>query len=296
MLLGYKTPELEVELPHLGAHMSTAGGVETAIDRAKKLDLESLQIFTKNNNQWKGKPLSEESIKKFKDGVKEAGIKVTNAHDSYLINLCSPKEDVSKKSFDAFIDEMERAEQLELDYLVMHPGSHLKEGEEIGLKKISKAFNSILKETKGYKTIILLETTAGQGTNLGYKFEHLKTIIDNISEPERMGVCLDTCHVFAAGYKITTKSGYEETMYQFDKLVGIDKLRMFHMNDSKTPFGSRVDRHEHIGVGNIGKNAFKFILNDPRFADRAMVLETPKGDDFVKNDLRNLNLLRSMIN
>lgn len=282
-------------MPFFGAHVSTSGGVEKSIERAKEINCEAIQIFTKNNNQWKGSPLTEESIKEFKEGIKKEKIKVTCSHDSYLINLCSVDKDIAQKSHDAFLDELLRAEQLSLNYVVMHPGAHLGKGETEGIKILSHAFNKIVKETKGYKVLTLIETTAGQGTNIGYKFEQLKEILDSVSEPERFGVCLDTCHVFAAGYDISKKEGYEKTFDDFDKIVGLKNLKMFHLNDSKKALSSRVDRHDHIGEGKIGKDCFKLLVNDSRFKNHAMILETPKDDDFVKFDSKNLKLLRSFL-
>ncbi|OGQ36354.1 MAG: deoxyribonuclease IV [Deltaproteobacteria bacterium RIFCSPHIGHO2_12_FULL_43_9] len=282
-------------MPLFGAHISTSGGVEKSIERAIELNCEAIQIFTKNNNQWNGKPLTEESIKAFKDGVKKAKIKVTNSHDSYLINLCSTDKNISKKSHDAFLDELNRAEELALDYVVMHPGAHLGKGESAGLKTLTRAFNNLMKETRGYKVLTLIESTAGQGSNIGYKFEHLKEILDGVTEPERFGVCLDTCHLYAAGYDISTKDGYEKTFSEFNKIVGIKQIKMFHLNDSKRELASRVDRHEHIGEGKIGRDGFKFLVNDQRFKNHAMIIETPKEDDFMKFDSKNLNFLKSLL-
>lgn len=282
-------------MPLFGAHISTSGGVEKSIERAKEIKCESIQIFTKNNNQWSGKPLTDESIKEFKEGIKKENIKFTCSHDSYLINLCSSDKTISKKSYESFLDELQRAEQLTLNGIVMHPGAHVGAGEEEGIKNLCKAFNVILKETKGFKSLILLETTAGQGTNIGYRFEQLKSILENVSAPERFGICLDTCHVYAAGYDISTKAGYEKTFSEFHKIIGIDQLKMFHLNDSKKELSSRVDRHDHIGEGKIGKDGFRFLVNDTRFKNLPMIIETPKEDDFVKYDTKNLNLLRSLL-
>jgi len=282
-------------MPLLGAHMSIAGGYFKAVEAASELGMECVQIFSKNNNQWRAKPLTDVDINLFQDALKETGITKPCAHDSYLINLASPKDELWKKSRDAFVHELERAEALGLLGVVMHPGSFTTSTEQEGLDRIVKALDEVNKCTKGFQTQTWLETTAGQGTNLGNRFEHLGYIFDNVKNPERMGVCVDSCHIFAAGYPLDTKSQYEATMDEFDKLIGIAQIRAFHLNDSKKEFGSRVDRHEHIGQGHLGLEPFRNILNDPRFVDLPMYMETPKGkkgDDF---DQMNLKTLRSLI-
>lgn len=278
-----------------GAHMSTAGGVEKAPERGKSAGCRAMQIFTKNQNQWAGKKLEKKSVEAYLRNLDDAGITHVASHDSYLINLASPDPVMLKKSFDAFVDEIERAALLKIPYLVFHPGSHLGTGEERGLKSVAKAMNEAIKITKHCPDVILtIETTAGQGTNLGYKFDHVAYLVDKVKDKKRVGVCLDTCHIFAAGYDIRSKEGYKKTFREFDEKIGLDYLRFFHINDSKKEFGSRVDRHEHIGKGFIGKDAFGFLVNDRRFIKTPMVLETPKGKDLAE-DRENLKLLRGLI-
>lgn len=277
----------------LGAHMSIAGGVDKAIERGASIDCDAIQIFVKNNNQWFAKEQNEEEIERFKKLKKETNIFVF-AHTGYLINLASPKEAVYEKSMESMLGEIIRCQKLDIPYLVLHPGSHLGTGEETGIKKIIKSLNKLFKETKKSTVKVLLETTSGQGTNLGYKFEHISEIIAGISEKTRTGVCFDTCHSFSAGYDIKSKDGYKKTMEEFDKIIGIKNLLAFHINDSKFPMGQKKDRHEHIGQGFLGLEAFENILNDKRFKNIPMVLETPKDED-LKEDVENLKTLRSLI-
>ena len=283
--------------------MSIAGGVEQAVLRGHSIGCQTIQLFTKNNNQWHGKPLTGEGIEKFKKERQEKQINPILSHDAYLINLASPNPEVYKKSLDAFTDEIIRAEQLGIDFLVMHPGAHLGKGEEWALKRIAETIGVALEKgtapffgvKKGAVPLrVLLEITAGQGTNVGYTFEHLAAILEFVDRPDRMGVCMDTCHLFAAGYDIRTAEGYQDVMKQFDNIVGIEQIYAFHLNDSKKGFGSRVDRHAHIGQGAIGLEGFRALLNDPRFEKIPMVLETPKGPD-LKEDVMNLEVLRGLI-
>ena len=276
----------------LGAHVSISGGVDKAPKRGREIGCDSIQIFTKNQRQWKARPLSEDEIENFKENLFTYNIRVVVAHDSYLINLGSPDETRYKKSFDAFLDEAVRAEVLGIPYLVFHPGAHRDYGEEYALKKIAESLNEIIARTENYKLVFLVETTAGQGTNVGYRFEHIAEIIDLVDEKKRVGACFDTAHVFAAGYDIRTREAYEETFDQFNEIVGLDKLKVLHLNDSKKELGSRVDRHEHIGKGLIGLDAFRFIVNDKRFENLPMILETPGGEREYKENLR---VLRSLI-
>lgn len=309
-------------MPLLGAHMSIAGGLHKAVEAAAALGMETVQIFThspsqwavkpvspegkgslrdgksltKNNNQWRAKPLSDEEIRLFRAAIDEHQILFPCAHDSYLINLASPDDELWKKSLDAFVVELERAEALGLAGVVMHPGSYVDSSEEAGLARIVKAFDEIHRRTAGFRVGTWLEVTAGQGTNLGYKFEHLAAIIQSASQPERFGVCLDTCHLFAAGYGLKTKREYDGTMQALDDLVGLERLRAFHLNDSKKDQGSRVDRHEHIGEGCLGLEPFRFVLNDPRFQHLPMYLETKKEKrDGEEMDVVNLRTLRSLL-
>ncbi|VAX39764.1 Endonuclease IV [hydrothermal vent metagenome] len=284
-------------MPLLGSHLSIAGGYYKAVRAAKELDLECVQIFTKNNNQWRAKEMTDEDISMFRDAIEETGIQMPCAHDSYLINLASPKEELWQKSLAAFIIELERAEMLGLAGVVMHPGSYVKSTEEEGLQKIIEAFDIVLEKTAGQNVEVWIETTAGQGTNLGHRFEHLNEIISGVQENSRLGVCVDTCHIFAAGYPMETTKEYKATMNEFDNVVGIDRIKAFHLNDSKKEFGSRVDRHDHIGQGFVGINPFKHIINDKRFKNIPMYMETPKGDndEGIPNDTINLNRLRALM-
>ena len=283
-------------MPLLGAHMSVAGGIYKAAEESEAHLCQTVQVFTKNASQWKGKPLSQEDIDNFRRAARKANLKHNLSHNSYLINLASPDDEMFAKSIEAFVDEMQRAEQLELDYLVAHPGSHLKTGEEAGISRIANGLDEIHRRCPDFKVMILLEITAGQGTNLGCKFEHMAGILKLSKHAEKLGICFDTCHAFAAGYPLFPKADYDATWQEFDTLIGIKKLKAFHLNDSKKGLGSRVDRHEHIGKGALGIEPFRLILNDPRFASLPMVLETPKeeGDNHDMDGV-NLTVLRNLI-
>lgn len=274
--------------------MSIEGGVENAPLRGKKAGCQVIQIFTKNNNRWNSRQLTDKDIENFKKNSSDTGVIPSASHTAYLINLASPNTEIYKKSLDAFFDEMVRAEKLGLPYLIFHPGAHLGSGEDAGLKKIADSINILLKKVSDFKLMLLLETTAGQGSHLGYKFEHLSEIIKMVDEKEKIGVCLDTCHIFAAGYDISSEYGYKKTFEDFNKIIGIDKLKAFHINDSKKELGSRVDRHEHIGKGKLGLTAFRLLLNDTRFKNVPMILETPKGKT-MREDKKNLSVLRGLI-
>ncbi len=277
----------------LGAHTSIAGGVSTAIDRAEKLGFNAIQIFTKNNNRWFAKPLEEDEIVRFKNKWAASNIKFIVTHDSYLINLCAKDKTILEKSRKAFIDELERCELLGIPYLNFHPGAHGGQGEQEGLKIIADSINIAHSKTKGFKVSSMLELTAGQGTALGYNFEQIAEIIEMVEEKERMSVCIDTAHIFAAGYDIRSPKSYKKTMKEFDSIIGLDKLRCFHMNDSKKELGSRVDRHEHIGKGFIGLEGFKNIMNDRKISKIPKILETPKGKEQLE-DIENLKILKSL--
>jgi deoxyribonuclease-4 len=277
----------------LGAHMSIAGGAFNAFAQGEHFGCTTIQIFTKSSNQWKAKELTDEEIEKYHAEQEKTGIDPVIAHDSYLINLGSPDKALIKKSREAFLIEMNRCETLKIPVLVTHPGSHLGEGEEWGIKRIAESISWLHKKTEGFKVKIALETTAGQGTNLGYKFEQLASMIEQSSEPERLAVCLDTCHIFAAGYDITTKKAYEQTISEFDRIIGLDRLAAIHFNDSKKELGSRVDRHNHIGEGFIGEEPFGFFMRDKRFQKIPKLLETPKGDN-GEMDKVNLDKLRKL--
>lgn len=277
----------------LGAHTSMQGGVSAAITLAEKLNFTAIQIFTKNSNQWKGKVLTQAEADVFKKKLSDSSIKVVVSHDSYLINLCSSKPELLEKSRDAFIDELERCEMLGIPYLNFHPGAHGGMGEEEGIKLIAESLNLAHQKTKNFKVQSMLEATAGQGTAIGYTFEHLKKIIDLVDEKERMSVCIDTAHVFAAGYDIKDKKNYDKVIKEFDDIIGLNLLKCFHMNDSKKPLASRVDRHEHIGKGSIGLEGFTNIMNDKRLLHIPKILETPKGKEQLE-DLENIKTLRSL--
>lgn len=277
----------------LGAHMSIAGGVDKAIDRGKLLGCTAIQIFVKNNNQWFGKPLPEDEVKSFIAKRKDSGIFVF-AHTGYLINPASFDPDNHAKSIRSMLEELEKCEELGIPFIVLHPGSHGGQGEEEGIKRVSHSLDHLLKDTAGYKVKIALETTAGQGNGLGYKFDHFKKWLEQSHDPSRLGICVDTAHIFAAGYDIKTAEGYEHTWETFENYAGFGNLLAMHLNDSKKEINSRVDRHEHIGQGMIGIEAFRRLLNDERFKDLPMVIETPKDPD-LQMDIMNLNALRCLI-
>ena len=262
---------------YLGAHMSISGGLHLAIDRAVAAGCGVLQIFTRNSNQWKGKPVSEPDAALFRDKFAASGLREIISHDIYLINLAAPPGDTRDKSLAAFRDELETCSRLGINKVVMHPGSHLADSPQSGLERVIAAFDQLFSEVPQFTGRVLIETTAGQGSNLGRTFEELATIINASKFPDKFGVCFDTCHTFAAGYDTATEAGYADTMEQFDRLIGLGRLQCFHLNDSKKGLGSRVDRHEHIGQGTLGLNPFRFILNDPRFAGVPKILETPRG-------------------
>lgn len=276
--------------------MSAAGGVHQALLTAARFGCATVQLFTKNNNQWVGKPQTADDVALFRKTLRQTKLKFPTAHDSYLINLASPQQELWRKSIEAFIDEIARAEALGLKYLVMHPGAHVDSGEQAGLARITTAFDEIIERTQGARVMVLLELTAGQGSSLGHRFEHIATILRQVHEAKRLGVCLDTCHVYAAGYELAPKRAYDATWQEFDRLIGIKRLKLFHLNDSKKPLGSRVDRHEHIGQGCLGLEPFRLLMNDPRFATLPMILETPKTDAHgTEMDAVNLQTLRDLM-
>ncbi|MCX8010361.1 MAG: deoxyribonuclease IV [Ignavibacteria bacterium] len=278
----------------LGAHTSIAGGIDSAVDRAVKINCNAMQIFTKNNNQWKASPLDSNTIQTYKNKLRLSKIKSVIAHDSYLINLCAKDKEILNKSRLSFIEELKRCELIDILYLNFHPGSHLGQGEKDGIKIIAESINLAHQATKNFKVNTMLETTAGQGTSIGYRFEHLREIIDLIEDKSRMAVCIDTCHIFAAGYDISSKNGYKKTFHDFNSIIGFKYLKAFHINDSKRELGSRVDRHQHIGKGKIGLNGFKLLMNDKRVENIPKILETPKGPD-MKEDVLNMKVLRSLV-
>ena len=278
----------------LGAHTSVAGGLHKAIARSGVFGGTALQIFSKNNNRWEAPPLSEEDIGIWHSAAGTFPLEAVAIHDSYLINLCSPDETTFRRSLSAFIDEHRRAAQLGIRLLNFHPGAACGQEPGAALEIVAQQINLAHEATAGSDTISVIETTAGQGTTLGRRFEEIARIIALVDDKSRIGVCIDTCHIFAAGYDIRTEGGYEEAMEEFGGIVGFDYLMLLHLNDSKAAFGSRVDRHEHIGKGQIGEIAFRMTMADARLADLPMVIETPKGKDLLE-DVENLTLLRSFI-
>ena len=280
----------------IGAHMSIIGGFDQALLRGKEVGCETVQLFVKSNMQWKVTPLTEEAVEQFKENRSETGISPCVAHLSYLVNLAATDPKTRTRSHETFPIEHDYTERLGIEYLVIHPGAHMGAGEEAALKKIARFLNQTHKKTKGYKTQILLETTAGQGTYVCYTFEHLARILDMLDEPERVGVCYDTSHTFAAGYDIRTESAYRKTLREFNRTVGLKRIKAFHFNDSKADFDTHVDRHEHIGRGHLGLEPFRLLLNDRRFKRLPMILETPKGEEKGESlDAINLRTLRSLI-
>jgi deoxyribonuclease-4 len=277
----------------LGAHMSIGGGVHTAIERGCSIKCTAIQMFVKNNMQWFARPLPRNEIRAFLNHRQRGELLSIFAHANYLINLAATNPQFHANSIRALSEELIRADQLELPFLVMHPGAHLGVGEEPGLNKIVSSIDRVFRKIPKVKTRLALETTAGQGSCLGHRFEHLAYILENIHEPERLCVCLDTAHVFAAGYDISTEAGAKKTFREFDRAIGFDRLAAIHLNDSKTGRGSRVDRHQHIGKGQIGLEAFRFIMRDRRFRKIPKVLETPKGKD-MREDVENLKTLREL--
>ncbi len=287
----------------LGAHMSAAGGVYTAFARGQKAACETILVFTKSNRQWKAKPLADEDVQNYREAAAEhSGIFPTAVHASYLINLASPKPDLWQKSLDALKIEVERAGQLGIPLLVFHPGSYVTADEQTGLDNIVRALQQLLADTADSApgVTVCLETMAGQGTNLGHRFQQLAYLLENAGPSERMGVCFDTCHVFAAGYDIRTPEAYAATMSEFDRVIGLEQIKCFHFNDSKFELGRRKDRHAHIGDGFIGGEGFANFLNDPRWAEYPAHLETPKTEEDedgneIEMDVVNLATLRSLI-
>jgi deoxyribonuclease-4 len=283
-------------MPILGAHQSISGGYHLAVERAKQCGCDCVQLFTKNSNQWSAKPITQAEADRFQAACREHGITHPIAHDSYLINLASPDDKLWQKSVAAFTEELRRAEQLGIPFVVTHPGSYTTSSEPQGLQRVIQALDAIHAETEGIPTRCLLETTAGQGSNLGWRFEHLATLLNGVQASSRLGVCFDTCHVFAAGYPLSDKTDYDATMAEFDHHIGLDRIFAFHLNDSRRELGSHIDRHDHIGRGALGLEAFRNLLQDPRFQHVPMYLETPKGEEDGRNlDEINLQTLRELV-
>lgn len=281
--------------PLLGAHTSTAGGFDQAIDRALSIDANAMQIFVKNNLQWFAEPLTTAELRAFHDHPRRAQVQCVFGHSGYLLNLAATNPDFLEKSRRSLREELERAHRLDLPFLVLHPGAHLGAGEEAGLTQVAASLDEIFAALPKNRTRIALETTAGQGTCLGHSFAQLAAIIAQVREPERLVVCIDTAHLFAAGYDLTSTAGTKQTFAEFERVIGFDRLAAIHCNDSKTPRGSRVDRHEHLGQGHLGLAPFQFLMTDRRFAKIPKILETPKGKNLAE-DRVNLGILRQLAN
>ncbi len=276
----------------MGAHVSITGGLRLAPARGKEIGCEAIQIFSKNQRQWKAKPLDEEEAEAFKAEVGRAGLASVAIHDSYLINLADTEEEGLEKSRAAFVEEMERAQRLAVRYLIFHPGAHKGAGEEAGIARISESIDYCVEAADASDVVLLLESTAGQGSTLGYRLEQLREIRKAVGNPTRVGYCLDTCHIFAAGYDIGDEEGYEAVIHHASKVLGLEEIRAFHLNDSKRELGSRVDRHEQIGEGELGLGAFRRLVNDARFQDVPGFLETPGEDEDFRRNLEVLKGLR----
>ncbi len=270
----------------LGAHMPTSGGLGNAVRKGKEIGCTAVQVFTSSPQQWKSKEITHPMIEDFKAAQKETGIDCVVSHDSYLINLCAPDMDMREKSRNGLLSELNRCDQYGIRWTVSHMGAHMGQGEEEGLKAVAASVKVLLKDAPK-DVMLLMETTAGQGSSLNYKFEHLAFLLDSIGS-DRVGVCLDTCHIFVAGYDIRTPEAYEATFSEFEKVVGMKSLKAIHCNDSKKPLGSRVDRHEAIGKGEIGEEAFRLLVNDPRFFSIPILLETPEAETMHAVNLKHL--------
>lgn len=273
----------------LGAHISTAGGIEKSPKRGAEFGLKAIQVFSKNQRQWEAAPVSELEAGRFCANMKKYGIAVSAVHDSYLINLAAGNSETYNKSCKAFEDEVLRAGMLSIPFLIFHPGSHVGTGEKKGIQSIGRAVKKTVELTSDSGVSLLFETTAGQGTALGYTFQQIRDMIEASGESSRLGVCFDTAHAFAAGYDIRTEEAFEETFEEFSRIIGIERLKAFHLNDSKKELGSKVDRHEHIGKGHIGKKPFGYLLNDSRFQAVPGYLETPGGAKFYTKNLQALD-------
>jgi deoxyribonuclease-4 len=293
-------------MPFFVLHASISGGHDKAVSAAADAGFHCVQIFSKNSSQWKAPPITIAEGERFRRALTTRKMCFPLVHDSYLINLASAKDELRQISITAFADELKRAVTLGIQRVVMHPGSPTGDesvnAEENGLRRIAGSFDMIFEQTKTSATsvTVLLETTAGQGSHLGWKFEHLARIIELSSHPERFGVCVDTCHLIAAGYSLATQKDYNETFKQFNDIIGLERLKAFHLNDSMTGIGSRVDRHAHIGHGALGLEPFRFLVNDERFADMPMYLETPKGTlerngESINWDAVNLRTLKNLV-
>ncbi len=294
MVRSQKQQQKQSPMPRLGAHMSISGGLHRAVERAVEVEATALQVFVKSARQWSAKPLEPSEIDAFREAISDRGLgPYTLAHATYLINLASPDDALWGRSIEAFIFEVDRSAALGIPYLVFHPGSHVGSGEQAGLARVARALSRAA-AAASREVLPLLEVTAGQGTNLGHRFEQIAWVIEHAAVGDRLGVCFDTCHALAAGYEFRDAHSFRETFAAFESTIGLHRLKAFHLNDSKFGLGSRRDRHEHIGKGEVGLDAFRMILDDRRFRDLPMVLETPKGADLAE-DRENLAVLHSLI-
>ncbi len=283
-------------MKRFGAHESISGGIYNAISRGVTATCDTIQMFNKSNSQWAAKALVKKEMDQYFKAIDDTGVTVSTSHTCYLINMASPDEELATKSFNALKVEMERCHLLKIPNLVMHPGAHVGTGEEAGIDRIATRLTRLFQELGDENSVhLLLETTAGQGSTLGYSFEQIGEMIKKVSIDHHLGVCLDTCHIHAAGYELADPKGYDETIKKFDSCIGLDRLRIIHMNDSKHPKGSRKDRHEHIGKGHIGLEAFRHIVNDKRLAKVPLILETNKDEETLAEDIENLRVLRSLV-
>jgi deoxyribonuclease-4 len=283
-------------MPILGAHQSISGGYYRAVELAHELDCDCVQLFTKNNNQWRAKELTDDDAERFRGALDRLGVRHPLSHDSYLINLASPDDALWNRSVDAFHVELVRAERLGIPYVVTHPGAFTTSSEAAGIRRVIEALDTIHARSPELSVVALLENTAGQGSCLGWRLEQLAAMLDGIREPQKVGVCIDTCHLFAAGYPLETADQYQETMGELDRLIGFDRVKAIHLNDSKQSLGSRVDRHDHIGRGRLGLEPFRHLLNDVRWRQVPMYLETPKEQiDGEEMDRVNLRVLRELV-
>ena len=279
----------------LGAHVPTAGGLANAPERGKSIGAEAIQIFTRSQLQWKARPLATDEVHAFKQAFSQSGLRRVVAHGSYLVNLASPDADARARSRAAFAAEIERCDALGIEHLIFHPGAHMGAGEKLGLATLAASLDHVLERTRGAAVTLLLEVTAGQGSTIGHRFEHLAEVLQRVKSAERLGVCLDTCHLFAAGYDIATARGYDETWATFERTVGSRTLKAIHLNDAKMGLGSRLDRHAPIGNGHLGRETFRRIVGDPRLAGIPLILETPGGLEGWKRELRLLRRFRKAL-
>jgi deoxyribonuclease-4 len=274
--------------------MSIAGGMDRAVVRAAALGCRALQVFTKSSSQWRARPLGEEEVRRFRDGLREAGIRRVVAHNAYLINLASPDDGLWRRSIDGMVEELRRCERLEIPWLICHPGAHMGRGIESGLARIARGVDRVHRRTRGCASGIALENAAGQGSTLGSNFAEIAGVLDRVQEPERMGVCVDTCHLFAAGHDLGTREKWDAAWGTLQDTIGLERLVAIHVNDSVRERGSRVDRHASLGEGAMGLEPFLFLVNEPRLQGVPLILETPKGDDGAE-DRRNLAILRDLV-